>query len=229
MKYKINLFEPEDTPARIHIGLRTIKTVLTVFICAMFGFWRGQMAFFSMTAGVLCMQNTAGKTLETAFNQLLGTIIGALFGLLVLYLEQLTTMRNLMPVYYLLCSLMLIPIILVTLVIKKPSISALACVVFLGIAVYQLDNSAPWMYALNRTLDSFIGIVAALIINITLPNRSLQRSLDEANKLSSHPAPEKPAPDYQDYEDEYTFSGDDTVDSEPDKKCVDDNKDIADN
>lgn len=167
---KINLFEPEATPERIHIGLRMIKTVVAVFLCSLVGWLRGQPTFFSMIAAVICMQNTTGKTVEISFNQLLGTIVGGLFGVGTLYIADLTGLQEIMPIYYLVVSLLLIPIILLTLVIRKPSISAFACVVFLSIAVYQLGTTSPWMYALQRVLDILMGVIAAFIINLLLPN-----------------------------------------------------------
>lgn len=173
MREKINLFEPEETPARIHIGLRMIKTAVAVFLCSIVGFLRGQSAIFAMFAAVACMQSSAGKTLETSFNQVLGTVVGAIFGLAVLLLEHVTSMRDMMLLYYLICSLMLIPIILFTLLIKKPSISSFACAVFLGIAVYQLDTEQPAFYAIQRTADILLGVVVAFLVNIALPNRSL--------------------------------------------------------
>ena len=171
MKTKIKLFEPENTPHHFHIGLRMIKTAVAVFLCSLVGYFRGQPAFFSMIAAVVCMQNSAGETLEIAFNQLFGTIIGAIFGLAILWVSNLTGMHQIMPIYYFVCSAILIPIIIVTLLVKKPSISAFACIVFLSITIFQLENVSPWNYALQRTTDILIGIVFAFIINIALPNK----------------------------------------------------------
>ena len=168
----IRFFEVEQTPKRIHIGLRMIKTVVAVFLCALIGWLREEPAFFAMIAAVACMQNTTGKTVEIAFNQVLGTAIGALFGLGAIYIELLAGLQQqqLMPVYYLIVSVMLIPVIVVTLLIKKPSISSFSCVVFLSVAVTQLGSARPWIYALERTIDIFMGVVIAFLINLILPN-----------------------------------------------------------
>ena len=166
----VKFFEVEQTPKKIHIGLRMIKTVIAVLICALLGWLRGQPAFFAMIAAVACMQNTTGKTVEIAFNQVLGTVTGALFGLAAIYIEYLIGLQNIMPVYYLLVSLMLIPVIVITLLIKKPSISSFSCVVFLSVAVTQIGAASPWLYALERTLDIFLGVVVAFLVNLALPN-----------------------------------------------------------
>ncbi len=169
---RIKFFEVEQTPKRIHIGLRMIKTVIAVFLCALIGWLRGEPAFFSMIAAVACMQNTTDQTVETALNQVLGTVIGALFGLAAVYIELLAGLQQqqLMPVYYLIVSVMLIPVIITTLLIKKPSISAFVCIVFLSVAVTQIGSSHPWIYALERTFDIFMGVVVAFLINLVLPN-----------------------------------------------------------
>ena len=169
---RIKFFEVEQTPKRIHIGFRMIKTVIAVFICAILGWVRGEPAFFAMIAAVACMQNTTGKTVEIAFNQVLGTVIGALFGLAAIYIELLAGLQQqqMMPVYYLIVSVMLIPVIVVTLWIKKPSISSFSCVVFLSVAVTQLGAESPWIYALQRTFDIFLGVVVAFLVNLLLPN-----------------------------------------------------------
>lgn len=168
----IRFFEVEQTPKRIHIGLRMIKTVIAVFLCAMIGWLRGEPAFFSMIAAVACMQNTTGETVETALNQVIGTVIGALFGLAAVYIELLAGLQRqqLMPIYYLLVSVFLIPAIITTLLIKKPSISAFVCVVFLSVAVTQIGSAHPWIYALERTFDIFMGVIVAFLINLILPN-----------------------------------------------------------
>ena len=169
---RIRFFEVEQTPKHIHIGLRMIKTVIAVFICAIIGWLRGEPAFFSMIAAVACMQNTTDETVETALNQVIGTVIGALFGLAAIYIELLAGLQQqlLMPVYYLLVSVMLIPVIITTLLIKKPSISAFVCVVFLSVAVTQIGSMHPWLYALQRSFDIFLGVVVAFVVNLTLPN-----------------------------------------------------------
>lgn len=169
---RIKFFEVEEAPKHIHIGFRMIKTVVAVFICAILGWLRGEPTFFAMIAAVACMQNTTGKTVEIAFNQVLGTVIGAVFGLAAIYIELLAGLQQqqLMPVYYLIVSVMLIPVIVVTLLIKKPSISSFSCVVFLSVAVTQIGSAHPWIYALERTFDIFLGVVIAFLVNLILPN-----------------------------------------------------------
>ena len=46
-------FEEVEPPHHFHIGMRIIKTVIAVFVCAIIGWLRGEMTFFSMIAAVL--------------------------------------------------------------------------------------------------------------------------------------------------------------------------------
>lgn len=185
-KTKTKRSENRKTPG-LRVGLRIIKTVTAVFICALAGNLHDQPVYFSMIAAVICLQGTTGETIDVSLNQVLGTIMGGLFGVGVLYLELLIGLESCMPLYYLVCSLFLIPVILATLLIRKPSSSALACIVFLSIAVFRLGTADPWLYALRRVIDIIIGVAAAFLINIILPNRSEPRAEDPRKGLSDNP------------------------------------------
>ena len=53
------------TPEHRHwIGMRIIKTVVAVFLCGLLAYFREASGFYSMIAAVVCIQNSAGKTIE---------------------------------------------------------------------------------------------------------------------------------------------------------------------
>ena len=65
------------TPEHRHwIGMRIIKTVVAVFLCGLLAYFREASGFYSMIAAVVCVQNTAGKTIESSVNRMVGTLIG---------------------------------------------------------------------------------------------------------------------------------------------------------
>lgn len=168
----INFFEENETPTRIHVGMRTIKTVIAVFICSAIGFFWHHYTLLSMVAAIICMQVSPEKSLITSLNRLLGTLIGGLYGMALLYICIWTGLSGASLLYYLVVSLIIIPIILTTLAIKKPSIAAFACIVFLSITMtYEISELTPWQLAANRTLDTVIGILAALLVNVAIPSR----------------------------------------------------------
>lgn len=163
------LFEEVEMPHHFHIGMRIVKTVIAVFICAIIGWLRGETTFFSMIAAVLCMQKSAEKTFTTSFNRVMGTAVGGVYGVAALFLETQFGLQRILPIYYLVVSLTLIPVILTTVFIKKPSVAGFACVVFLSTTVYHVGDANPYAYALNRMLDTVVGIVVALVVNLAMP------------------------------------------------------------
>ena len=71
--------EPQKTAPpehRYHIGMRIVKTVTAVFLCGLLAWARSASAFYSMIAAVVCVQNSAGKTIEASVNRMVGTLIG---------------------------------------------------------------------------------------------------------------------------------------------------------
>lgn len=155
-----------------HIGMRIIKTALAVFVCGLIGWLRDRdgLNFFSMIAAVICIQKSTEATIKNSFNRVVGTAIGGAFGVLVLFAEtQVHLQRVFMPLYVLVISVMIIPIIVTTLAIHKPTVTGFACIVFLSVAVYHVTDASPYAYALNRMLDTIVGIIVALIINIAMP------------------------------------------------------------
>lgn len=175
----------------IHVGMRIIKTVIAVFICGLIGWLRDRdgMNIFSMIAAIICIQKSTEATIKNSFNRFAGTAIGGVFGVAVLFMETKLHTQQFMPLYLLILALLLIPIILVTLAIHKPSVSSFTCIVFLGVTVYHVSDANPYTYAVNRLLDTVIGVIVALIINLALPGHATLRAAEQGA-----PA-EPPAPD----------------------------------
>lgn len=155
----------------IHVGMRIIKTALAVFICGLIGWLRDRdgFNFFSMIAAIICIQKSTEATIKTSFNRAVGTAIGGAYGVALLFVETKVHMQRIMPIYLFVVALMIIPIIVTTLYIHKPTTTGFTCIVFLSVAVYHVSDASPFNYAINRLLDTIIGIVVALIINLAMP------------------------------------------------------------
>lgn len=156
----------------VHIGMRIIKTALAVFICGLIGWLRDRdgLNFFSMIAAVICIQKSTEATLKNSFNRAVGTAIGGAFGVALLFAETQLHMQQLfLPLYILACSLLIVPIIVTTLAIHKPTVTGFSCIVFLSISIYHVGDVSPYTYAINRLLDTVIGIAVALAVNLLLP------------------------------------------------------------
>ena len=73
----------------LKVGGRTIKTVVAVFLCLLTGTIRkSDTAFYAAIAAVLCVQRTSKDSFREAFNREMATVIGGMWGMLVLLFER---------------------------------------------------------------------------------------------------------------------------------------------
>ena len=160
------------------IGKRILKSSLAVFICFLIYLLRNQegIVFYSCIAAVLCMQQDTSNTQRVAANRVVGTLIGGFCGMAVLLFEK--HILPDVPLYqYALISFMIIPVIYITVLLKKTSASYISCVVFMSVTVSHAADVNPYVFAINRMLDTLIGIAVAYGINcIHLPVR-LQKDM----------------------------------------------------
>lgn len=154
---------------RRHVGMRIIKTVIAVFVCGLLAWARGESAFYSMIAAVVCVQNSAGKTIESSINRMTGTLIGGAAGVLTVYVLDILGVLYIELLRYAVLSLMLIPIIELCLTIKKPGCAAMACIVFLCVTVNHSIGDTPVIYAIERLFETLVGVALACCIDVLLP------------------------------------------------------------
>ncbi|WP_200804865.1 FUSC family protein [Anaerosalibacter sp. Marseille-P3206] len=150
------------------LGMRVIKTVIAVYLCFLISFIRKTSPFYSAIASILCMQNSHDNSFKVGKNRMIGTIIGGLYGLLVIVGIDYINVELFSPIYYLILSLFLIPIIYTNVYCKTASSTYISCVVFLSITVSHIGDASPTIFALNRIIDTLIGILISLLINKTL-------------------------------------------------------------
>ena len=150
----------------LKVGGRTIKTVVAVFLCLVTGIIRkSDTAFYAAIAAVLCVQRTSKDGFREAFNREVATIIGGIWGMIVLLFERYFWCSPCEVLRCLFLSVLLIPIIIFSVLIKREKGTFLMCVVFLCITVTHGNDESPLSFGIARILDTTIGIVIALIIN----------------------------------------------------------------
>lgn len=162
------------------VGKRILKSAIGVFLCYLVYLLRGRQGipFYTMLTVLQCIQPYTGKTLSMAVQRTTGTLVGAGFGLICILLELYAFNIYNTIAGYALTALMIIPVIYVTLLLHKQSAAYFSCVVFLSITVNHIADANPYIFVLNRVLDTFIGIVIALIINsVRLPRRKDKKTL----------------------------------------------------
>ncbi len=150
-----------------HIGMRIIKSALGVLICFAIYFIRGKQGtpFYSALAVLWCIQNQTKNTVGNALQRTVGTGIGAAYGLAYILLKQKIPTLGDSFLHYCIISLALIPIIYTTVVIKQKKASYFSCVVFLSIVVNHFMDENPFIFVINRSLDTLIGIILGLALN----------------------------------------------------------------
>ncbi|MBE6831504.1 MAG: hydrolase, partial [Ruminococcaceae bacterium] len=155
------------------IGMRIIKSSVAVFLCFAIYLVRGDgIPFYSAIAAILCMQPYVSNSRKVAFNRIIGTFIGGTAGMLVMMAERSFIPPEVPVLKYLLISAVIIPLIYITVLAKKTSASYITCVVFMSITVSHGQDASPYFFALNRILDTLIGIFVSLGVNaFHLPRR----------------------------------------------------------
>lgn len=144
------------------VGLRNIKTALAVSSCMiLFQLINRDNPFFACIAAVFCMKDTVASSVSMGKNRIIGTMIGGLLGIIVIYIS------DLFPILYKLTPLVtglgIVIVIYICTVIKRPGAVIISCIVFIGIMINYSTKS--YYYAINRSIDTAIGIIIAILIN----------------------------------------------------------------
>lgn len=156
------------------IGLRTIKTSISVFICVLiFSFFNTQHPFYACIAAIICTKETVSNSFDMGKHRMLGTIVGGTIGILFILIN------SKLPIFHTDAYIVAIGI-LVTIyfcnILNLNSSVQIACIVFCAIMVNLRDESA-YVYALSRILETFVGIIISLLVNKILPGPNI---LDDA-------------------------------------------------
>ena len=143
--------------------MRILKTALAVVLCVLISrILKLEYAFYASIAAIITMENTVSNSFNAGKNRMLGTLVGALIGFLC---------ASIMPGNAILCGLGIIVVIYLCNFLKWSKSVSIACIVFLAIMI-NLDGKNPVFYSLNRIVDTFMGIIIAVLINyfIVPPN-----------------------------------------------------------
>lgn len=143
-----------------------LKSALAVFLCFLIDTLRGGgVPFYSAIAAILCMQPDVQGGLRVGLNRVVGTLIGGCYGMGVLYLLRAFPPGGHGLLQYAVISAALVPLMYLTVLVKKTSATYITCVVFLSITVSHGLDLIPYAFALNRILDTLIGIFISLFVN----------------------------------------------------------------
>jgi len=157
------------------IGFRTIKTGISIFLCLVvymlieqFGFTDTSNAFLACVTAIICMKDSVDESLHTGLFRLVGTFIGAVSGMVYIYIaraldEPMSDM--------ILLSLFIIVVISLCNLFRSPDAIVICCVVFLFVAMNQTDPEiGPVVHSIQRFTDTVIGLAVSFLVNRFLFN-----------------------------------------------------------
>lgn len=167
------------------IGMRNTKTAVSVFICLLiFEIVNRENSFYACIAAVICMQATVDNSLKSGISRIVGTVIGGFLGVVLFAIGETYMIEQLF--------IILIPIGIIILIEtcvslgKKGSVS-ICCVVYLSIMINHRYEGDYFWYAVNRVLDTSIGIIVAVIINRYLNIPKIFRKNKDAEENTDIP------------------------------------------
>jgi uncharacterized membrane protein YgaE (UPF0421/DUF939 family) len=138
------------------IGFRNVKTAIAVFICMVISkLFKLEYPFFVVIAAIISMENSLMNSFKAGKSRLLGTFIGACIGLICALIK---------PGSAVLCGLGMIGVVYLCNFLKWRKPIQIAGVVFMAIMV-NLNGQNPFLYSINRIIDTLIGIVVAVAVN----------------------------------------------------------------
>lgn len=151
------------------IGMRIIKSALAVAICYIINLFRADqgMVFYSQLAALWCIQMYRSNTKKNAVQRTIGTVVGALYGLIFLLINPFVSHIDKLSIFAgeMLISFMIIVVLYTTVILKQQQASYFSCVVFLSIVVNHVSDLNPYLFVWNRFLDTMIGIAVGISVN----------------------------------------------------------------
>lgn len=155
------------------IGMRNLKTAISATLCAVIYVLIGRNPTFACIGAVFGMDNDIAASKRTGGNRLIGTVIGGFMGMGLFFLQQLFPYKG-VKLLILFFGIMLL--IYISQLVRAPGAIQAGSVVFY-IVMLNTPEDQYVSYALNRMLDTAVGVVMSLCINLLLPRERLERLL----------------------------------------------------
>lgn len=162
-------------------GRRSIKTALSVFLCiALFKLIGRPGPLIACAMAIISMRETVHYSYKLGVNITIGTFLGGVTGLVFLLLKG--HLGGLLHTEAMVAGLGNLTVIYLCNLFNKSGSSIMASLVLLTIVIGPRVES-PYLYALKRTMDTFLGVAIALFVNkYILPSKSDDKSLQEFGK-----------------------------------------------
>ena len=150
-------------------GQRIARSMLAAWACMAVYYLRGRhgLPFFSVIAALQCIQPYSENMPAVGKKRILGTLIGAVWGTAVLYLEYLAAGRGgvVEALHFSLLGAFAGIVIYSTVLMRMPENAYFAAVVFLSITMNHTVGSGLGIYVVDRVMDTAIGVAVGMFVN----------------------------------------------------------------
>ena len=150
-------------------GQRIMRSIVAVWLCMLVYVIRGMNGepFYSIIAALQCVQPYSSNMISEGRERIIGTLIGAFWGSVILFAELLPVGGSFRTtvIFYLLLGVFSGLVIYSTVLMGIPQYALFAAVVFLGIAMYHVEDVNPYIHVYYRTIETIIGVGVAIVIN----------------------------------------------------------------
>lgn len=151
------------------LGLRNLKTALSVLICLLLFLALGrENASFACVAAVVSMGDNTENSLRFGWERILSTLIGGAIGLLVYFLDGFLIFPGATT---LISAVGIIPTIYICVLIRKPQCVQIACLVFLMMIVGTHAGLSTETYLYKRFIDTVLGVFVGTAVNVLIRPR----------------------------------------------------------
>ncbi len=185
------------------MGKVIIRATLAVFICCLlyefFDIGTG-IPFYAGIAAVICLQSEIKSTVRVGLNRTVGTLLGGVTGMGILYLTHNYYILSRPILRYALITLCIIPLMYIANIIrkvripigwdetnlfpgtkvfidflKKSTLTNITCIAFLSVTITHGGDVTITEFATNRIIDTLIGVASSFFINL-IPSFSFQKA-----------------------------------------------------
>ncbi|MEG1874578.1 MAG: aromatic acid exporter family protein [Angelakisella sp.] len=155
------------------IGLRNLKTAISATLCALLYLFIDRNPTFACIGAVFGMDNSLESSWKTGGNRLAGTVIGGFLGM-GLFFVYLQLPNRWMRLLLLFVGIMIL--IYLSQLLHFPGAIQAGSVVFF-IVMLNTPQNAYISYALNRMVDTGIGVMMSICMNQLLSRERIDRWL----------------------------------------------------
>ena len=139
--------------------MRNIKTGIAVFLATLAGYLGiVETPIYTVSVCIFSMKNTIKNTIDSSFSRIFGTLLGGVVGYL---------FATIFPSNIITATLGVVVIIHLCNEMKIYESSAYASVTFIAICL-GINEHDPLVYSIMRTIDTLVGVIIALLVNLTV-------------------------------------------------------------